>query len=102
VEWIRTRGLPLGAAKDFPYQTHTLHLGPGDVLLLMSDGLSERFNPKDEILGEERVADCLAQLETRDGEEIVATLVALGETWANGRAAEDDIAMVVLVRSEAE
>jgi serine phosphatase RsbU (regulator of sigma subunit) len=62
----------------------------------MSDGLTELFNNRKEILGEERTKTLFAETASRTPEQIIEYMVKAGEKWAAGQALEDDITMVVL------
>jgi serine phosphatase RsbU (regulator of sigma subunit) len=56
VETLRgAGGLVLGALSGTVYPTHTVQLGPGDRLVLYTDGVTEAFNPAAEAYGEERL-----------------------------------------------
>ena len=73
-----------------------LGLGRADVLLLLSDGLTELFNPADDMFGEERVEQCLQASAQSSPDEIIARLLAEAEVWAEGRKLDDDLTLVVL------
>ncbi|HEY6403738.1 MAG TPA: SpoIIE family protein phosphatase, partial [Blastocatellia bacterium] len=49
VEKISVHGVPLGSLSDYSYREHSLNLIPGDVVVMMSDGLPERFNREGEM-----------------------------------------------------
>ncbi|MFN0120618.1 MAG: SpoIIE family protein phosphatase, partial [Blastocatellia bacterium] len=68
----------------------------GDVVVLMSDGLPERFNPQDEMLEDARIQQALPGLAGQSAEQIIAGLVHLGEEWSEGRAQDDDVTFVAL------
>src|SRR5262249_20423208 len=44
VEEISLRAVPLGGMMNYQYKQRELAIAPGDVIVLMSDGLPERFN----------------------------------------------------------
>ncbi len=96
VERINLTGLPLGSVTSYRYREMTTELQPGDVLLMLSDGLTELFNPADELFGEERVEQCLQACAQVTPEEIIACLLAEAERWAEGRKLDDDLTLVVL------
>ncbi len=96
VERINLTGLPLGSITSYHYREMTTEMQPGDVLLMLSDGLTELFNPADEMFGEERVEQCLQTCAQGTPEEIIARLLAEAETWAEGRKLDDDLTLVVL------
>jgi sigma-B regulation protein RsbU (phosphoserine phosphatase) len=81
---------------SYRYREMATEMQPGDVLLLLSDGLTELFNPADEMFGEERVEQCLQACAQSAPDEIIAQLLAAAEAWAAGRKLEDDLTLVVL------
>ncbi|MDJ0837480.1 MAG: SpoIIE family protein phosphatase [Acidobacteriota bacterium] len=99
VEQIVLKGLPLGSGLDFPYCQEDVRFDPGDTLLLGSDGLEERFNPGDQMLGGERVKQRFAEIAGGDPSHIIGQLVAMGEDWAAGRSQDDDVTLLVIKRS---
>ncbi len=96
VEQILLKGLPLGGNVDFPYQSRSLDLEKGDVLLLMSDGLMELFNPKREILGIQKIEQVLLNSVDFSSADIIQQIKQLAETWSAGWDPEDDITLMVL------
>ena len=96
VEEIALKGMPLGGVGNFPYQDKKLHLRKGDTVLFMSDGFEEMFNPQDEMLGEEQAKVLFEETATDSPEEIIEHLKKAGESWANGRAQQDDVTFVVV------
>ena len=50
-------GLVLGAMTGVKYPTHTAQLLRGDRLVLYTDGVTEAFNPTEELYGAERLVD---------------------------------------------
>ena len=91
-------GLPLGIIDEAIYETTEIKLQPGDTMLLMSDGLPERFNNAGEFLGFDRLTAALAQIKTANltAEQILEHVALIGDSWANGQPLHDDVTMVVL------
>ena len=96
VEEVVMRALPLGGLTKYEYKQQELTLAADDVVVLMSDGLPERFNPRDEMLDYERIFAALPALAHQSSEQIIAALLRLGDEWSEGRAQDDDITFVVL------
>ncbi|MFQ5606212.1 MAG: PP2C family protein-serine/threonine phosphatase, partial [bacterium] len=96
VEEIVLKGLPLGGFPDFPYQQEEMKLRPGDALVLMSDGLPERFNDVDEMLDYPGVKKLVEEVVMESPQAIIDHLVAAGDKWANGRPQDDDVTFVVM------
>jgi serine phosphatase RsbU (regulator of sigma subunit) len=102
IETLRLTGAPLGSLTSYQYKQQETVLEAGDVLVLLSDGLPERFNTQDELFGDEQVGAALLAVAERSPQEIIEALSKAGEAWAQGRAQDDDVTLVVLkVRSPA-
>lgn len=99
VKRIELKGLPLGSKVDFPYQSHSFEFNDGDVLLLMSDGLTELFNPGREMLELERIEEMLECAATQSAADIIARFSQLIESWADGADPHDDITMMALKKT---
>jgi GAF domain-containing protein len=96
VEEVMIKAMPLGSVSNYPYRELELTLGCGDVVVLMSDGLPERFNIAGEMFDYSRTIETVAEAASRSPREIIECLVGAGERWANGRPQDDDVTFVVL------
>ena len=55
-KFLRERsGMMLGAMPGLKYRLHTLHLSPGDMIYLYTDGITEQPDGKGELFGEDRL-----------------------------------------------
>ena len=98
LEKIMQRGLPLGALRKARYNLVDVNLERGDQLVLMSDGLAERFNQQNEMFGDERLEQTLLEAGHLTPAELIDTLIGAGEQWSEGKALDDDITFVVIRR----
>jgi serine phosphatase RsbU (regulator of sigma subunit) len=96
VEEIAIQALPLGSLTNYQYPQQELTLALGDVVVLLSDGLPERFNPQGEMLDYATVKRTVAEAAPQAPQQVIDALVKIGEDWALGRIQEDDITFVVL------
>jgi ligand-binding sensor domain-containing protein len=66
IETIKSNGprFPLGMMKDAAYTEDKLNLKKGDVLVLITDGITEALSRKKEFFGENRLEDLLKGLDT--------------------------------------
>lgn len=96
VNRITLKGLPLGSGVDYPYESESIEMEPGDVLLLMSDGLTELFNPDRDMLGIHKVEELMKNSSGLSAGDIVNQIRQLIETWSGGREPDDDITFIVL------
>ena len=86
---------PLGVDpyEQVPVTEAKLH--PGDRILMYTDGITERFNTEGETYGEERL---LRQLEAGGDlqpQELLTAIMQDVNAFANGRAADDDQALLL-------
>src|SRR5690606_31853188 len=62
--------IPLEA--DIHFHEAELHLDPGDMLLLYSDGVVEAFNPEEQLFGTARLQSCMLNYADRPLGDVVA------------------------------
>ena len=100
IEEIAHQAIPLGGITSYHYKQQQLAIAPGDVIVLMSDGLPERFNAENEMLDYAATREALAVAAHRSPQAIIDQFVRVGDEWSNGRPQDDDVTFVVLkVRS---
>ena len=95
-ERITLKGLPLGSGVDYPYSGRKVQLADNDFLLFMSDGLTELFNSKRDMLGIEKIEQILKGAGDMKAADIINLLSRTVESWAGGNEPEDDITFLVL------
>ena len=74
-------------------------LAPGDILVLISDGVYEYRNAENEEFGEERVEEIVRAHHAGSMAELSSRLLESIQTFARGAPQEDDITMVLVKRS---
>jgi sigma-B regulation protein RsbU (phosphoserine phosphatase) len=90
----RVRGRLIGAYPDLAYPTQTLHLGPGDTLLLYTDGLTEARVGTDARYGTDALLAFADRLAPVGAEALVAALTDLLTGFGDGLT--DDAAVLAL------
>jgi serine phosphatase RsbU (regulator of sigma subunit) len=102
VETVQPHGPALGMMADSTYRVDaSLRLEPGDLALLVTDGLVEahRSGQRENLFGEKRVCDLIAQHGQRaTSAEELARLLAESALEFSGGEQEDDITLVVVRR----
>ncbi len=96
VEEVVMRALPLGGMTKYQYQQREFTLSTNDIVVLMSDGLPERFNPQGAMLEEEAAKQYLAQHAQASAQQLIEGLAKLGDDWGGARPQDDDVTFVVL------
>ena len=96
IEEILIQGMPLGAMKKPSYSLVEKELNSGDLLLLLTDGLPEQMNNKEEMFDYSRVKNHFGNIVENSPELIIEKLVKLGDDWMQERIQADDITLVVI------
>lgn len=78
------------------YRLLTIHLNPGDKLILFTDGVTETFDEKEEIFGEENLLRLLSINHDKGAQELADIVRKTLEEFRNYKEPSDDISFVCL------
>lgn len=93
IEWLPPTGVLIGIDAGEEYETETVSLALGDVIVLATDGLGEARSAQGEMLGEERIAALLRDAPA-DPQALCDLLVASADAYSGG--VQDDLAIIAL------
>jgi sigma-B regulation protein RsbU (phosphoserine phosphatase) len=94
---VRT-SLPLGIDPDFPYAQAEATLGPGDLLLLYTDGVTEARDPQGRQFEQERLEASLSGRRGAAGSELLTGIEQDLSAFTTGAIADDDVTLVAVRR----
>ncbi len=95
---LEAGGLPLGLFPDqLPKGFNTI-LGPGERLLLYTDGVTEAMNASQAEFGEERLMEFMARAQELSAKSLVAGVFSAVEEYAGGVDQSDDITCLAIRR----
>ena len=96
-------GPPLCAVADYEYRGARCHLAPGELLCLMTDGVTEAQDPAGHLYGHHRLEALMRAHRattlrpgTTATRQLVEDLYADVQTFAGGAEAADDLTILVL------
>lgn len=94
---LRASTFPLGLGESMmaPFQ-ETLHLNPGDTVLIVTDGLIEAQAPSREIFGWKRLEKLVEKNDQASAEQLLAVVFDAVNTFSCGNPQTDDQTAVVL------
>jgi sigma-B regulation protein RsbU (phosphoserine phosphatase) len=96
VEHHLVKGLPLGMPHHGTATSIEFSVEPDDVLLLLTDGLPELFDPQRTSLGYEPIEQTLVTNGSKDPQAIVEALLELADDWRAGQPYNDDVTLMVI------
>lgn len=91
-------GPPLCLLDDFPYPTDRIELNPGDMIVVVTDGVTEAANQNGELFGVERTQDAIDRIvDAADAGAALDGLIAPVAVFADGEEAADDLTALVVI-----
>lgn len=97
-EWLNEGGTILGIMPSSTFSSGVASLGPGDLLALYTDGVTEGADAQGEMWGEDRLVASLGRLRTRPCATIVRDLVAEVRAFEGESGPADDITVLIARR----
>ncbi|MBD3368459.1 MAG: SpoIIE family protein phosphatase [Candidatus Eisenbacteria bacterium] len=95
-EHLTEGGLVVGAMPGTTYDEGRCRLGPGDEVVLYTDGITEATNPADEMFGEERLMELLDINRSLSAREIEERVYSSLRDFTEGAPQSDDLTMVII------
>ncbi|WP_031385471.1 SpoIIE family protein phosphatase [Desulfonatronum thiodismutans] len=90
-------GLVLGGMEDMPFQTREVRLQPGDVLLAYTDGVTEAFNPDQELYSDDRLLQETSARSGKPPKELVGELLETVRVFSGTAPQSDDITLLAVL-----
>jgi serine phosphatase RsbU (regulator of sigma subunit) len=78
------------------YESRTFRLDIGDILVVISDGLTDAQNPRQEMFGDQRLLQIIRQEAPSGGQAIEQRFLKAIEEFTQGMAQTDDITFVIV------
>jgi serine phosphatase RsbU (regulator of sigma subunit) len=90
-------GPPLCIVDDFDYPEERFQLQPGDLLCVITDGITEAMTAAGDVMGRARAEAVLAKLPAKAGSaDATAALHAAADDFVAGAEASDDLTILAV------
>jgi len=99
IERLDVGGLPIGIQPEAKYESASIALGPGDWLIIFTDGLVEAVNARDEEFDEPRLLSALEAGVSTTPKELLDRLMASLDLFVGSTPQHDDVTCL-LVKAE--
>jgi sigma-B regulation protein RsbU (phosphoserine phosphatase) len=90
-------GPALGLLAEASYDVGEARLAPGDLVAVVTDGVTEATSPDDREIGDDRVGEVLRGLSGAGAPAVLEGLVAEVDRWVGPAGCSDDLTALVLV-----
>jgi sigma-B regulation protein RsbU (phosphoserine phosphatase) len=94
-------GTVIGPLPEARFRRGFARVHPGEVLLMLTDGILERRDKAGEFFGLDPVRAIVREMQSQPAPAILDRLFAAALAWGEGRPWEDDATIVVVKRAEA-
>jgi serine phosphatase RsbU (regulator of sigma subunit) len=96
IEKLFSEAFFLGMFEEATYESRRFHLDKGDILVVISDGLTDAQNPLHEMFGEQRLLQIIRQEARLGGHAMEQKFLQAIEEFTEGTEQTDDITFVVV------
>jgi sigma-B regulation protein RsbU (phosphoserine phosphatase) len=90
------KGILAGIDENASFQSESIQITPGDVLVIYSDGVTEAMNPAQQLFTDKRLLDELNAKTVSTSGEAARRLIRAVQTFADGAPQSDDLTLVIL------
>ena len=102
VEALDVSGIPLGLLEVPSYESYSLTLEPGDMVVLLSDGITESENASREHFGEHGLSALVEKHGGGSAEELLAKIFEGARSFAGSSKRDDDRTVVVVKAAQGQ
>jgi PAS domain S-box-containing protein len=96
LEELMPTGIVLGAVEHREYYSRTLDIGPDDLIVMYTDGITESINAREEMFGEERLYEIIRKSARLPSHEILAKILVAVQQFTGDVPQFDDITLMVI------
>jgi sigma-B regulation protein RsbU (phosphoserine phosphatase) len=89
-------GFALGLFDEAVYEAGQVSLEPGDIVAMVTDGVTEANSPDDREFSDEQVCEAVRTLSGGSASQIKEGLVAAVNGWTGGTGSRDDMTVLIL------
>jgi sigma-B regulation protein RsbU (phosphoserine phosphatase) len=89
-------GPALGLLPEASYEVGDVALEAGDLVAIVTDGVTEAMSPEEHELGDERVCEVLRRHSGDGAPGVLGGLVSVVDAWAGARGGSDDLTALIL------
>jgi len=89
-------GLVVGIEPNSVYNEGKVHLSPGEIIVIYSDGVTETEDASETLFGEQRLQEIIKKNKNLSSQEIMAEIYKEVKNFQSGTEQDDDITLIVM------
>ncbi|NLD57549.1 MAG: SpoIIE family protein phosphatase [Methanomicrobiales archaeon] len=93
---LEATGIAMGVIGDANYEQAEIHLAPGDILILYTDGITEAENEKQEMFDLSRLQETILASRSLTAKEMSAAILDAVRKFTRGYPQSDDITLMII------
>ncbi len=86
----------VGIGSDSVYNEGKVHLSPGEIIVIYSDGVTEAEDASETLFGEQRLQEIIKKNKNLSSQKIMAEIYKEVKNFQGGTEQDDDITLVVI------
>ena len=90
------QNIALGIFDNFEFKVNHCKINPGDKILLYTDGITEAFNPDEELFSEERLLDIIKNTKSSTSKQLVMDIRKEIKNFTKDAEQSDDITILAV------
>lgn len=95
---LKIGGVMLGIMDPVDFKGDSIEIGPGQKLIMFSDGIPEARNKKGDFFSDEAFEEWLLEHKSLSPSQMMMNLLKTIEHFANGESQSDDITLIIIER----
>jgi sigma-B regulation protein RsbU (phosphoserine phosphatase) len=95
---LEATGPVVGLVKDVEFEEQVMPIGPGDIIIGYTDGISEAMTVDDEEWGEERMPASAQRVRAHAAKKIIEALFQGADDFAAGAPQYDEMTLLIFKR----
>jgi sigma-B regulation protein RsbU (phosphoserine phosphatase) len=96
LEELLPTGIVLGALENREYYSRTVSIGPGDIIVMYTDGVTESINAQEELFGEDRLNAVILKNARLSAQGILEKILLAVQEFTGDMPQFDDITLLII------
>jgi sigma-B regulation protein RsbU (phosphoserine phosphatase) len=97
---LTAHGTVMGVFEDIELEENEIHLAPGDLIVLYTDGITEAMDADEQLFGEARLQEAIMSKKGGSAQEVLDAIIAATLDFIGDTPQADDLTLFVIKRNK--